>query len=147
MILQSVLKLSMKWTYCLIHTHTSCIYIQQQLLFLKNDKNKIHTFYKVLTWASTSVDDWYHDVHSKLADFCMHINTNALLYPPPPQVTTGSTLVVCPFHILCISHLVWLKNTNLCCTVYLILCSVVITSSPARMCYWSLRFCFEFKNL
>lgn len=131
----------------LFNTYTYILYIHTTaVIFLKNDRNKIHTFYKVLTPASTSVDDWYHDVHSKLADFGMHINTNALLYPPPP-VRTGSSHLVCPFHILCISRLLWLKNTNLCCTVFLILCSVVVTSSPSRICYWSLRFCFELKNL
>jgi len=63
------------------NTHTYILYIHTYIrtiaVIIKNDKNKIHTFYKVLTQAFTSLDDWYHDVHSKMVDFGMHINTNA----------------------------------------------------------------------
>lgn len=39
------------------NTHTYILYIHTIAVILKNDKNKIHTFYKVLTRALTSLDD------------------------------------------------------------------------------------------
>lgn len=130
MILQSVLKLSMKWTNS--HIHTYILYIHTTaVIILKNDKNKIHTFYKVLTRASTSADDWYHDVHSKLADFGMHINTNALLYPPPP-VRTGSSLAVCPFSFFWYGLRTQI-SAALCFSYYILLSWPVVTCQDALL--------------
>lgn len=101
------------------HTHTYCTYIHTISVIIKNDKNKVHTFYKVWTRALTLLDDWHHDVHSKIVDCGMHINTNA------PQLNSfffsPVSIGVChkalcqlrfrrPHSHLCISSLLWLKN-------------------------------------
>lgn len=125
----------------LFNTHTYILYIHTTAV---NIKKMIKIKYTHFTKS------WLELPHQLMTDIMMStlnwlisacILTQMLFYIPHPQLEQH------PFHILCISCLVWLKNTNLCCTVFLKLCSVVITSSPARMCYWSLRFCLEFKNL
>lgn len=104
MILQSVLKLSMKWTYCLIHTHTYCIYIQQQLLFKKMIKIKYTHFTK----------SWLELPHQLMTDIMMFtlnwlisacILTQMLFYIPHPQFEQDP-LSLSVLFIFCASH-VW----------------------------------------
>lgn len=120
--LQSALKLSMKWTYSLIHTHTYCTYIHTIAVIIKMIKIK-YTFYKVLTQAFTSLDDWYHEVHSEMTDFGMHINTNAPYLKSKKKKKSwldqeflikhfSNTLDIGPIHI-CASHLPYGFRTHI----------------------------------
>lgn len=107
----------------LFNTHTYILYIHTIAvnIFLKMIKIKYTHFTK----------SWLELPHQLMTDIMMStlnwlisacILTQMLFYIPHP-VRTGSSLIVCPFHILRISRLVWLKNTNLCCTVsYIMFC-------------------------
>lgn len=61
------------------NTHTYILYIHTYIqtiaVIIKNDKNKIHTFYKVLLSHHLMIDIMTFTL--KMVEFGMHINTNA----------------------------------------------------------------------